>query len=104
MNEGSTRDADQIPANRGSGVETDMEGRGMYGDWGGGEESMWWMQGISRAYLGRDSQEVQIKIKTKIIHSVACQRSMNQAFLQSSARLGRGGGSIISRQKCWAIS
>ena len=72
-----------------------MEGRGCLVI--GGKESMWWMRGISRAYLRRDSQEGQVKMKTKVIHSVARQRSMNQAFLQSSTRLGRGGGSVIGK-------
>jgi len=51
---------------------------------------MWWMQGISRAYLRQDSQEDQVKMKADVIDSVARQWSANQALLQSSARLGRG--------------
>ena len=61
----------------------------------GPKESMWWTQGIPGAYLRRDSREVQVKTKAEAMGGVPCQRSVNQAFLQSLARFGRKDGQDV---------
>jgi len=91
MNEESTRHTDQMPVNRGS------HQSGWKWTWRvggclaiGRKENMQWTQGIPIAYLRRDSRGVRVKMKTKVIDSAARQRSVNQAFRQSSARLWWG--------------